>query len=116
MLPRWTKITHQAPISVFSGSFSANNLLATIPVWGPEYQLSFEFSLTSLPPSYSSDSTMVMLTNSGTTTAGEAGNRVPATFLRTEGQDTSVLVSVDIETSAPWEMAAEEQYLLHNKN
>ena len=93
-------------ISVFSGSFSANNLLATIPAWGPEYQLSFEFSLTSLPQS--DELTLVMLTSSGSATPGEAGNRVPATFITTEGQVTSVKISVDVGTSTPWDMALEE--------
>ena len=67
-------------ISVFTGSFSVNNLLTTIPVWGPEYQMSFEFSVTS--DTEWDVSTLIVFTSTGRAEGSESGTRVPATFIK----------------------------------
>ena len=97
--PSWFSL-----ISVFSGSFSANNLLATIPVWGPEYQLSFEFSLTSPCGGGETVCSIIVLANNA------AG--VPATFLeQTElDQQFQLKISVDLGDSASF-VKHQEKYL-----
>ena len=88
---------------MFSGSFSATNVLATIPVWGPDYQVSFE-----VPPlshcGGETDCTMIVFTNTAA--------RVPATFLTKTELGFNLKIKVDLGESKIF-AKNQEWYLVH---
>ena len=90
-------------VSVFSGSFSAHNVLATLPVWGPEYQLSFEFSLSSPCGGGETKCSLIVLTN--TTTAS-----LPAIFL----DQLTLKISADMGEWGSFD-TIQEQCLIHKE-